>query len=91
MCDRDMKPWCDVREVSVRSARELAMIAANDFLDPNEGGDMHAMTERLCALFKSRRGAVCGLAYDVEREALETEAVERLCAELAEWDIPTYL
>ena len=90
ICDRDM----DMLRAGggkvrpVRSVRELATIAASKFLDCAGMAELNEAAERLAALFNGRRRESGTLGYDAVREAMETEAVQRLCAELADWDVP---
>lgn len=82
LCDRDMKSLSGFDYSPIRTVHELAMLAANDFL---QLGDIAELAERLCAMYKAE-GCLSRGGFDAEREALESEAVERVCAELAEWD-----
>lgn len=61
------------------------MLAAHDFLQFGDVADIQELAERLCAMYKAE-GCLSRRGFDAEREALESEAVERVCAELAEWD-----
>lgn len=73
-----------------RSVLELASLAAREVMGCTSVADVQATASVLCEMFRSR-----GKAYDVEpdhvREALESEAVQRLCDELAEWNVPNRL
>lgn len=73
----------------VRPVRELATMAASKFLDRASMAELHDTAGRLAALFNGHRRECDSVGYDAAREAMETEAVQRLCAELSEWDIPT--
>lgn len=86
LCSHDLSAawWFDGN--TVRPVRELAILAAYEFLDPADGSDMRVQADRLCALFKAQRHA--SVYEDASREVLESEAVERISAELAEWDAP---
>jgi hypothetical protein len=86
LCDHDMKVLSAFEHRHARSVRELAMLAAYEFLEPVNAVDVHELAERLCAMFNERRRSMHLKGYDAEREVLETEAVERICAELAEWN-----
>lgn len=79
-----------------RTLQELALLAAHQFLDCSNLVEQHEATKRLFKQFAEQRradGFHDGTAYDCDltREAVETDAVKRLCAELAEWDVPTRL
>lgn len=90
VCDRDMdmlrRGGGMVRPV--RSGRELATMAASKFLGCASMAELHGTTDRLAARFNSHRRECGSVGYDAAREAMETEAVQRLCAELSEWDVP---
>lgn len=53
--------------------------------------ELNEAAEHLAALFNDRRREFRTVGYDAVREAMETEAVQRLCAELTEWDVPICL
>ncbi|WP_341643285.1 hypothetical protein [Thauera sp. SDU_THAU2] len=53
--------------------------------------ELNEAAEHLVALFSDRRREFRIVGYDAVREAMETEAVQRLCAELTEWDVPICL
>jgi hypothetical protein len=78
----------DVRPV--RSVSELATQAAREILGRTHAGEIQATARALCEMYR-RRGELHAVAYDNVREVLEAEAVQRLCNELAEWDVPTQL
>lgn len=94
-CDRDMLSLqtgnASIRPV--RSVRMLATMAAEQFLDRTIYTNQCHAIDVLQRRFIAQRGAGSrnGNDPDPVREALETEAVERICAELAEWDVPTSL
>jgi len=85
LCDGDMKSLSGFDYSPVRTVQELAMLAANDFLQFGDVADIQELAERLCAMYKAG-GRLSRGGFDAERQALESEAVERVCAELAEWD-----
>lgn len=93
VCDRDM----DMLRTGggkvrpVRSVRELATMAASEILDCADRAEQNDASERLAAVFNDRCREFRTVSYDAAREAMETEAIRRLCAELAEWDVPTRL
>lgn len=98
-CDYDMRVLSsggnDAGQRS-RTLQELALLAAHQFLDCSNLVEQHEATERLCKQFAEQRRAYglhhsTGHDYDPSREAVETDAVQRLCAELAEWEVPTRL
>lgn len=86
LCDRDMKSLSGFEYSPVRTIHELAMLAAHEFLQLGDVADNNELAKRLCVLFEAE-GCLSRLGFDAEREALESEAVERVCAELAEWDL----
>lgn len=94
-CARDMLALqtgsADIRPV--RSVRTLATMAANQFLDRAIYTNQCHAADVLQRKFVEQRGAGSrnGSEPDPVREAMEAEAVERICAELAEWDVPTRL
>ena len=93
VCDRDMDMLGtgNGKVRPVRSVRELATMAASEFLDCADRAEQNDAAECLAALFNGRRREFRIAGYDVVREAMETEAIQRLCAELAEWDVPVRL
>jgi hypothetical protein len=78
----------DVRPRTVRSVPELATLAARDIMACTYPDEIQGTARALCKMYR-RRGNLCAAAYDDVREALEAEAVQRICNELAEWDVPT--
>ncbi len=91
VCDRDMDMLRagDGNVRPVRSLRELATMAASEFLDCASMAGLHDTADRLAARFNSHRRERGSGGYDAAREAMETDAVQRLCAELSKWDVPT--
>lgn len=75
----------------IRSVGELAMTAAREHFECADFAELNDAAETLGRLFDERHGKEPATGFDVAREAMETEAVQRLCAELAEWDVPTRL
>lgn len=79
-----------------RSLRELALLAAHEFLNCASMAELHQRAVRLVELFSIDHGTdgfhrtTPGISDPVQ-EALETEAVARICAELTEWNVPTRL
>lgn len=93
VCDLEMDALgsCgDARLRAVRSAPELATLAVRTILNCTHASDIQATARVLCEMFR-RRGKVHAVEHDHIREALEAEAVQRVCDELAEWDVPTRL
>lgn len=80
----------DVRPRTVRSVPELATLAAREIMACTHPGEIQATARALCEMYR-RRGNLRAAAYDDVREALEAEAVQRMCNELAEWEVPTRL
>lgn len=72
---------------AVSSVQDLAMSAAREILHCRED-DVAAMATSLRRLF-CQRMEVGTAVPDLACEALETEAVKRICDELSEWGIPT--
>ncbi len=72
----------------IRSNMELAKLAAREVLECTTS-DIRTVASRLCDMFSRQRSR--SIEPDYVREVLETEAVKRLCDELAEWDISTRL
>lgn len=92
-CDYEMgalRLCSDVRPRTVRSVPELATQAAREIMGCTHPGKIQATARALCGMYR-RRGKLHAVAYDDVREALEAEAVQRLCNELAEWDVSTRL
>lgn len=91
VCDVEMQalrlcaPSC-----ATRTVRELATLAAREVMGCTTAGEVQATADVLCEVFR-KRGNAYDVASDHVQEALEAEAVQRLCDELAEWDVPTRL
>lgn len=93
VCDVEMQalrscagfPTCATRTVA-----ELATLAACEVLGCITASEVQATVSVLCEMFR-KHGNNYGAELDNVREALEAEAVQRLCGELAEWDVPTRL
>lgn len=91
VCDYEMsglRGGADAGRSRIRSNMELAKLAAHEVLGCTTS-DIRTVASRLCEMF-SRQG-IHAVEPDYVQEALETEAVKRLCDELAEWDVPTRL
>lgn len=91
VCDYEMsglRRGADAGRSRIRSNMELAKLAAREVLGCT-ASDIRAIASRLCDMFSRQRSRTT--EPDYVREVLETEAVKRLCDELAEWDIPTRL
>lgn len=81
--------WSDAAVAnSVRSIPQLAEVAAQEVMGCIAPGEIQSAAHRLCDLYRTRRNARA-VAHDPVMDTLETEAVERLCVELAEWGVPT--
>lgn len=77
-----------VQPRATRSVPELATAAVREILGITAADKAQATVRILCEMFRKRRTA---MEHDPVREAREAEAVQRLCDELAEWDVPTRL
>jgi hypothetical protein len=75
---------------TARSISTLATLAAGEVLGIIAADEVQATANNLCNMFR-RRSKVHAVECDHAREAREAEAVQRLCADLAEWDVPTRL
>lgn len=73
-----------------RSVSELASLAARYVMGRTSAAEVQATASILCEIFR-KNGNNYGAELDNVREAREAEAVQRLCGELAEWDVPTRL
>jgi hypothetical protein len=73
---------------AIPTLSELAEAAAQKILQCSEA-DVPAAANALCRSFR-QRAAHTAIDPDPICEALRTEAVERICDELAEWDIATW-
>lgn len=93
ICDLEMcalRSSADEPMRAPRSVSELASLAVREVMGRKSTVDVQATASVLCAVFRSR-GTACNVEQDYAQKALETEAVQRLCAELAEWDVPIRL
>jgi hypothetical protein len=93
ICDVEMRALrsCSVAPVgAARTISELAKLAAREVMGCTSSADAPATARVLCETFR-RRGKIKHGEPDHVRETLEAEAVQRLCDELAEWDVPTRL
>ncbi|NRG16900.1 hypothetical protein HPQ64_04260 [Rhizobiales bacterium] len=81
---------CATTAKPMRSIPQLAEAAAREVMGCIAPKEIQAIARRLCDLYRTR-GNAHAMASDPIEEALKTEAVERLCAELAEWGVPTWL
>jgi len=93
ICDVEMRALrsCSVAPVgAARTVPELAKLAAREVMGCASPADVQATASVLCEMFR-RCGKVNGVEPDHVREALEAEAVQRLCDQLAEWDVHTSL
>lgn len=92
-CDLEMDvlQLCgDVRPRAARSVSVLATLAVQKILGITAADEVQATAAVLCEMFRMR-GKVHAVERDHVGEALKIESVQRLCAELAEGDIPTRL
>lgn len=93
ICDFEMhalRSFADGPMRAPRSVSELASMAARDVMGRKSIAEVQATASVLCGVFRNR-GTACNVEQDYAQEALEIEAVQRLCAELAEWDVPNRL
>lgn len=89
ICDVEMSAlrFCSVAPIgAARTVPELANLAAREVMGCTSAADVHQTARVLCDMFR-RRGKVNDFEADHVRDALETEAVQRIIGELAEWDI----
>jgi hypothetical protein len=92
-CDLEMTSlqFCgSVQPRAARSVPELATAATREILGIFAADEKQATARVLCEMFRLR-GKVHAVVHDHVRDALEAEAVQRLCNELAEWDVTTRL
>jgi hypothetical protein len=73
---------------ALSSISELASRAAREVIGCSDANETLTTARVLCCNYRKWVKAHSG-EYDQVREALETEAVQRACDELAEWDVPT--
>lgn len=93
ICDVEMQALrlcADAPRCATRTVPELATLAAREFLGCTTADEVRATASVLCDIFR-KHGNKYGAEIDNVRQALETEAVQRLCNELSEWDVPTKL
>lgn len=93
ICDVEMRALrpCSVAPISTaRTVQQLANLAAREVMGCTSAADVQVTTRVLCEKFR-RRGKVNNVEPDYVQDALEAEAVQRLCDELAEWNVPTRL
>lgn len=89
-CDYEMqtlRSCAGAPRSTTRSISELATLAARDVIGCTAAVDMQATARILCEMFRPWGKAYGG--QDHIQETLETEAVQRLCDELAEWGVAT--
>lgn len=92
-CDLEMaalRRCGGARPRTVRSVSALATLATQTVMGITAADEVQATARVLCDMFR-RRSNVQAMEHDHVWDALEAEAVKRLCAELAEWDVPTRL
>ena len=93
ICDVEMRALRSCSFASIGAARtvpQLANLAAREVLGCTASDEVQETARLLCEMFR-RRGIVNDGVPDHVREAQEAEAVQRLCDELAEWNVPTRL
>jgi hypothetical protein len=93
ICDVEMhalRSYAGAPKCATRTVPELATLAAREVMGCTAAVEVQATARVLCEIFR-KRGNAYGLAPDNVQEALEAEAVQRFCDELAEWDVPTRL
>lgn len=91
ICDVEMRALrsCSVAPIgAVRTVPELAHLAAREVMGCTSAADVQETARVLCEMFR-RRDKINYGEPDHVRDALEAEAVQRLCDELAEWNVPT--
>lgn len=92
-CDLEMdalRSCGDVRPRAARSVSALATLATQTVMGITAADEVQATARVLCDMFR-RRGKVHAVEHDHVWDALEAEAVKRMCADLAEWDVSTRL
>lgn len=93
VCDLEMqalRSCAGFLTCATRTVPELATLAAREILGCISAGEVQATASVLCEMFR-KHGDNYGAELDNVRQALEAEAVQRLCDELSEWDVPTRL
>lgn len=92
ICDLELSALRSCARTPMGTARtlaELATLAAREMLGRSTAAaEIQATVRVLCEAFR-KRGNAYRAAPDHVREALETEAVQRFCDELAEWGVST--
>lgn len=91
ICDVEMRALrsCSVAPIgAARTVQQLANLAAHEVLGCASAADVQETVRVLCDMFR-RRGKVNDVEEDYIRDALKAEAVQRVCDELAEWNVPT--
>lgn len=93
ICDVEMQALrlcAGAHRFATRTVPELATLAAREVLGCTTVGEVRTTAIVLCEMFR-KHGNNYSAEIDNVRQALETEAVQRLCKELSEWDVPTRL
>lgn len=93
ICDVEMQALrlcAGAPRFATRTVPELATLAAREVLGCTTVGEVRTTAIVLCEMFR-KHGNNYSAEIDNVRQALETEAVQRLCKELSEWDVPTRL
>ena len=91
VCDAEMHAMYSGKRASrveTRSVPTLARLAAVEILGCATPAEKVPAVHALCALYQDRFG-LHARDYDEVREALQSEAVQHICDELAEWGIAT--
>lgn len=92
ICNLEMSALRSCARTSMGTARtltELATLAAREVLGRYPAAaEIQATVRVLCEAFR-KRGNAYRATPDHVQEALETEAVQRFCDELAEWGVST--
>jgi hypothetical protein len=90
ICDADMSMLATgsgTASCAIRSISELAEIAAHDVLGLACASEICMAANYLCQAY--RRDVKLGsIEHDPARQAMQDDAVQRILAELADWDIP---
>jgi hypothetical protein len=75
---------------AARPIYELASLAAREVMGCSDANKVLCTARVLCSTY-DQWGREHSDEHDHFREALEAEAVQRFCDDLAEWDVPTRL
>jgi hypothetical protein len=75
---------------AARPIYELASLAAREVMGCSDANKVLCTARVLCSTY-DQLGREHSDEHDHFREALEAEAVQRFCDDLAEWDVPTRL